>query len=95
MLSQPACIATAVCPRLWGSVWHVCVFVRATLFLCPLVADEGHSRFPVGVAGFFLNHHVTRAFQETGRAGRTSGISKLTALPSWQVPSCCVIFPEL
>lgn len=73
----------------------ICVSVRVTLFLCPLVADEGHSRFPVGVAGFFLNPRVTRAFQETGRAGPASGISKLTALPSWQVPSCCVIFPEL
>lgn len=74
----------------------MCIFIRVTRLLCPLVADEGHSSFPVAVAGFFLNHHVTRtAFQETGRAGLASGISKLTALPSWQVLSCCVIFPEL
>lgn len=81
------------------------VFVHVVLFLCPVVENEGYSGSPTDAAGSVLSHHISRmgkeklhtgtAFQEAGRAGWVSGMSKLTAWPSWQVPFCCVILPEL
>lgn len=73
----------------------LCAFVFVALFLSP---DGGGllqlpqlmlQGFPSAITGQGQHSRKPEGL------GGASGISKSAAWPSWQVPFCCVIFPEL